>query len=111
MRYFSEANKILERSNRSILERANALRFSAGLPRLYWKLACIFATYLKNRSPSRDGDITSREQWYSKKPGPKHYRVFGYPAYVQIPIEKRKKLSNKKWKGVFAYYHEDKDQI
>ena len=57
--YFLEANGIAKRCNRSILERANAIRFSAGLPGSYWKLACICITYLKNRSTSGDGDVTS----------------------------------------------------
>ena len=96
VRYFPEANGIAERCNRSILKRANAMRFGAGLPRSYWELACICPKYLKNRSPSRDRDVTSWEEWYSKRPSAKHYRVFGCPAYVQIPKEKKKKLSNKK---------------
>ncbi len=57
--YFPEANRIAKRCNRSILERANAIRFGAGLPGSYWELACICTTYLKNRSPSRDRDVTS----------------------------------------------------
>ena len=55
--------------------------------------------------------MISWEEWYSKRPSAKHYRVFGCPAYVQIPKGKRKKQSNKKWKGVYVGYHEDKDQI
>ena len=87
------------------------MRFGAELPGSYWELACICATYLKNRSPSRDRNVTSWEKWYSKRPSAKHYKVFGCPAYAQIPEEKRKKLSNKKWKGVFVGYYEDTDQI
>ncbi len=52
--YFSEANGISERWNQTILEKANAIRFETGLPGSYWELACICATYLKNRSSSRD---------------------------------------------------------
>ncbi len=74
-------------------------------------MACICATYLKNRSPSRDRDSTSWEECYGKQPSVKHYRVFGCSAYVQIPKEKRKKLSDKKWKGIFVGYHEDTDRI
>lgn len=111
VRYFPEANGIAERCNRTILEKANAMRFEAGLPGPYWELACVCAAYLKNRSPSRDRDITSWEDWYGKRPSAKHYRVFGCPVYVQIPKEKRKKLSDKKWKGIFVGYHEDTDRI
>ena len=56
--YFPEANGIAERCNRSILEKANAMRFEAGLPGSYWELACICATYLKNQNPTREKDVT-----------------------------------------------------
>ncbi len=72
------------------------MQFGAGLPNSYWELACICATYLKNRSPSRDRDITSWEKWYSKKSSAKHCTMIRCPAYVQILKEKKKKLSNKK---------------
>ena len=111
MGYFLKANRIAKRCNRSILERANAIEFGAGLPGSYWELACICAKYLKNRSPSGDRDMISWEDWYSKRLSAKHYRVFGFPTYVQILKEKRKKLGNKKWKGVLVGYHEDTDRI
>ena len=38
------------------------MRFGADLPGSYWELAYICATYLKNRSPSRDKDVTSWEK-------------------------------------------------
>ena len=37
--YFPEANGIAERCNQTILEKANAMRFEAGLPGPYWELA------------------------------------------------------------------------
>ncbi len=57
--YFLEGNRIVKRCNRSILERANAMQFGEGLPGSYWELACICIKYLKNRSFSRDRDVTS----------------------------------------------------
>lgn len=81
------------------------MQFGAGLPESYWELACMYVTYLKNNSPSWDGDVTSWEEWYGKKPSAKYYRVFRYLAYIQIPKEKKKKLRNKKWTRVFAGYH------
>ena len=59
MEYFSEANEIAKRCNRSISEGANVIRFGAGLPGSYWEPACIFAKYFKNKSLSRDRDIIS----------------------------------------------------
>lgn len=109
--YFPEANGVAERRNRSLLEKANAMRFEAGLPGSYWEFACVCATYLKNRSPTQGKDITPWEAWSNKRPSVKHYRIFGCPACVQIPKEKRNKLNNKKWKGVFVGYHDDTDRI
>lgn len=109
--YFPKANGIDERCNQSILEKANAMRFEAGLPGNYWELAGICATYLKNRSPTREKKITLWEAWYGKRPSAKHYKIFGCPAYVHILKEKRKKLSNKKWKGIFVGYHSTTDRI
>src|ERR1700733_1595984 len=52
-----------------------------------------------------------REAWYGKRPSIRHYRIWGCPAYVHIPKEKRKKLQNKAWKGVFVRYREDNTHI
>ena len=75
------------------------------------QVACIYATYFKNRSPSRDKNVTSWEEWHGKKPNAKYYRVFRCSAFVQIPKEKKKNLSNKKWKRLFVGYHKNIDRI
>lgn len=108
--YFPEANGVAERCNLSLLEKANA-SFEAGLPGSYWEFACVCATYLKNRSPTQGKDITPWEAWSNKRPSVKHYSIFCCPDCVQIPKEKRNKLDNKKWKGVFVGYHDDTDRI
>ena len=109
--YFLGANGIAERCNRSILEKANAMCFEAGLPGSYWELADICTTYLKNRSPTREKDIIPWKAWYSKRPSARHYKIFGCPAYIHIPKEKKKKLNDKKWKGIFMGYHSTTDRI
>ena len=42
----------VERMNRSVGERAHAMRVGAGLPESYWELAWGCAVFLKNRSPA-----------------------------------------------------------
>lgn len=109
--YFPETNEIVERCNWSIQEKTNAIRFEAGLPGTYCELTYICIIYLKNKSLSREKNITPWEVWYNKCPSIKHYKVFGYLAYVQIPKKKKEKLTNKKWKRVFMSYHENTNRI
>ncbi|KAI0991681.1 hypothetical protein K3495_g16506, partial [Podosphaera aphanis] len=44
------------------------------------------------------------EEWFGKKPSAKRYKIWGCPAYVHIPKERRKKLDRKAWKGIFIGY-------
>jgi transposase InsO family protein len=46
-------NGIAERLNRTIVERARAMLFSADLPKFLWPEAVAYSTYLKNRNPTR----------------------------------------------------------
>ena len=103
--YNPEANGIAERCNRTVMEMANAIRIEAGLGEEYWELAAAAATYLLNRGPTkRLKTMTPWEAWYGDRPSAKRYKVWGCPAYVHIPKEKRKKLAKKAWKGVFVGY-------
>ncbi len=74
-------------------------------------MSYIYVIYLKNRGPYKKKNITPWKAWYNKYPSAKHYKIFGYPAYVQIPKKKRNKLTNKKWKGVFGDYYKNTDRI
>jgi hypothetical protein len=51
------------------------------------------------------------ELWRNEKPKARHLRVFGCPAWVLIPKEKRTKLAKRAWQGVFVGYKEETDKI
>ena len=46
MNYCPEQNGVSERKNRTIVEKARALRLDAGLPMCYWGEAVLTAIYL-----------------------------------------------------------------
>lgn len=99
--YNSENNDIAERCNRSILEKANALRFKAGLGAEYWDKACRVAMYLQNRDLVSGCAISPHKAWTEDKSTVTHYCIWGRPVYVYIPKEKRTKLNHRSWKEVF----------
>ena len=105
--YKPESNGIAERCNRSILKKANALRFEAGLGAEYWDEACRAAIYLRNRGPVSKRMMSPHEAWTENKPIVTHYYIWGCPAYVYIPKEKRTKLNHWSWKEIFVGYHSD----
>jgi len=109
--YHPEANGVSERCNRTIMERAAAMRHAVGLPEVYWELSCRAATYLRNRGVVNDKEVPPWEAWYGKKPRISHLRVWGCPAFVHVPKEKRGKLASRAWEGVFVGYKEDTTKI
>lgn len=107
--YSPEQNGVAERFNRTAIERARTLIFSAGLKKCFWNEALQTANYLINRSPTAalKGNLATKtpaELWYSKKPNVKNIRIFGSVAYCHIPKEKRKKLDAKAVKAVLMGY-------
>lgn len=102
--YHPEANGIAERSNRTIIEKGNSLRFHAGLPSEYWEFSFRTAVYLGNRLPIGNRDITPWTAWYGTPPDITHYRIWGCVAYVHIPKKQRGKLDKRCWSGIFVGY-------
>ena len=54
------------------------------------------ACYILNQSPrvALDGKV-AKEVWVGKEVDYSLMRIFGYPAYVHIPIEERSKFDSK----------------
>lgn len=109
--YHSEGNSISERSMRTISERGAAMRHEMALPAAYWEFANRTAAYLRNRGVVKNMTKSPWELWRNEKPKARHLRVFGCPAWVLIPKEKRTKLAKRAWQGVFVGYKEETDKI
>jgi len=58
-----------------------------------------------NISPHRSlNNITLKEVFIGKKPSVDHLQIFGSPAYIHVPKDKRKKLDSTSIKGIFVGY-------
>ena len=95
--YAHQQNGRAERFNRTIMDKAEAMRFTACLPNSFWEFAIALATRIYNWTPIRRLKWkTPYEALHKEKPDISHLRVFGCAAYVFIPEEKRQnKLSPK----------------
>lgn len=101
-----QQNGVVERMNRTVLEKARCLRLNAGLPLSFWSDAVVNAVYLINRLPQKanNGD-TAIKVWRGRDSGVNHLRIFGCPAYYLIPTDKRKnKLEAKSQRMIFLGY-------
>eukprot|EP00253_Pinus_taeda_P016989 PITA_16989 len=87
--YTPQQNGVVERMNKTFMERETSMLNGAGLGQEFWAEAGDTACYLVNRSPSSTlEDKTPQEVWTGKKPSLSHLRVFGCDAYVHVPKEK-----------------------
>lgn len=102
--YTPEQNGVAERLNRTLVTKARSMLAAAELPKKLWGEAVYTACYLKNITPVRGTDKTPEELWTGRKPTGGHLRVFGCVAYPFVPHEKRDKLDNTAFKGVFVGY-------
>ncbi|KAJ4744606.1 Gag-Pol polyprotein [Rhynchospora pubera] len=106
--YTPQENRVIERMNRTIVERIRSMLSHSGLPKSFWAEAANTAVYLINRSPSvaLDGGIPE-VVWSGKKISYGHLRTFGCEAYVKIPNVKRNKLDVKSRRCAFVGYGGD----
>ncbi|CAB0001583.1 unnamed protein product [Nesidiocoris tenuis] len=108
VRYSSSQNGVVERAQRSIVEKARCMLADASLPKSYWAEAVNTAVYLNNRSPTKAvHDKTPFEAWTGNKPDLSHIRIFGCKAMAQVPRQKRKKWDPKSEEYIFVGYGED----
>ena len=95
--YTPQQNGRAERFNRSIMEKAEAMRHEACLADSWWEFAAEHAVHCYNRTPVMRLDWrTPYEALHKQKPDISRLRVFGCGAYVHIHEDVRKnKLSPK----------------
>lgn len=107
--YTPEQNGLCERYNRSIVEKARCLLFDSQLQKCLWAEAVNTAVYIINRVPAAGigNNTTPYEMWMGRKPKLDHLRIFGSPAMVHIPKEKRKKWDKKAKKMFLVGYSEN----
>ena len=111
--YTPEQNGFAERLNRTITECVRCQLYDSQLPMEFWGEAALTANYLRNRLPLGDkyGAKTPYELYTKRKPHVEHLRPFGCVVHCHIPKEKRAKLENTSYRGVFVGYTESNHQF
>ena len=85
-----QQNGRAERAIRTIMEKAQTLRFTACLPKSYWEFCIEHSVHLHNLTPIARLDWqTPHNELKNEQPDVTTLRVFGCAAYVFIPEEKR----------------------
>jgi hypothetical protein len=100
-----QQNGVAERKNRSIEEFVKEIMNDHNLSMFIWGEAAMTTVYIQNISPHRTlNNMTLEEAFYGKKPSVEHLRIFGFPVYIHVPKDKRKKLEPSGKKGIFVGY-------
>jgi len=95
-------NGVVERINRTLLERVRCMLFHAQLPKSFWGEVVAAAAHVLNRTPSKAINLqTPYERWNGHKPSLAHLRVFGCLAYAHV---KQGKLEPRAKKCMFISY-------
>jgi hypothetical protein len=103
--YKTHQNGVMERMNRTLMEKARGMLSGIGIGKEFWAEAVGTTCYLVNRSPSSVlGEKNPQEVWTGKEPSLTHLKVFGCDAYVHVLKENRSKLDKKAEKCIFIGY-------
>jgi hypothetical protein len=97
-------NGIAERLNRTLVEHSRAMLHAHKLPYFLWTEAVAYATYLKNRSPTRaiKDAKTPDEVFWGTKPNVANLQEFGRKCWVLQQDGKQSKLDPKSRQYIFT---------
>ena len=110
--YTHEPNGLVERINRTIMNKARSLIYNSNLPLYMWGEAVLAATYLYNRTPhSSINNNTPYELKYNMKPDISNIRVWGSIAYYKNKGNNIKKLEPRANKGYLIGYGQNQYRI
>src|SRR6266550_3772678 len=88
--YIHQQNGKVERMNRTLWEKSEAIRLHASCPNSWWNFAIETAVHVYNRTPLRRTKWkTPVENLTGKKPDVSYFKIFGTKAWVYIPHESR----------------------
>jgi hypothetical protein len=88
--HMHQQNGRVERLNRTLMEKAEALHFEACFPPSWWEFSVEYAVHVYNRTPARRISWkTPFEMIHGEKPKVSHLWILGCGAYVFIPEDVR----------------------
>lgn len=103
--YNPEMNGSAERLNRTLFDKVRCMLRDTQLPTSLWARAVQYASVVRNVLPCAGKPKTPWELFFAETPDVSHMRVFGCPAYVHVPQQRRaNKLADRACKGVFVGY-------
>jgi len=104
--YSPEQNGVSERANRTIIGRAKAMIFGAGLTDELWGEAVHTAVYLKNGIPTSalEKGMTPHEVFTGERPRLADLMPFGAKGFKHIPKELRTKWKPNSVPSIFTGY-------
>ncbi|KAG8474672.1 hypothetical protein CXB51_031137 [Gossypium anomalum] len=102
VRHTPQKNDIVERMNRTIMEKVRCMLSNANLSKSFWAEAAFTACFLINRSPSVAIEKkTPQEEWFGNLANYSDLKIFKCPAYTHVD---NGKLEPRAIKCVFLGY-------
>lgn len=102
--YTPQQNGVAEQLNRTLTEKAKAMLADSGLGSRFWAEAAHTAAFLRNRTLAAGQTATPFEQFFGRKPRVGYLRVLCSPAYIHVPLVRRKKLDDNCVEGIMVGY-------